>query len=106
MYIHIIVKPISCKKCRKNYVGSTVTTFKKKFNNHKSSMIRFGRGQRGIPGEHLYKHSFEDGHKRLENMVVKIIDRTNIYDPTSKEGFLVYKLNSFAPNGLNLKDCL
>ena len=39
-------------------------------------------------------------------MVYKIIDKTNIYDPTNKEGFWVYKLNSFVPNGLNLKDFL
>ena len=56
---------ISCKKCKKNYVGSTVTTFRKTFNDHKSSMIKFEKGQRGIPGEHLYKHFFEDGHKGL-----------------------------------------
>ena len=55
-------------------------------------MIRFGKGQRGITGEHLYKHFFEDGHKVLEKMVVKIIDKTNINDPTNREGFLVLQI--------------
>ena len=39
-------------------------------------------------------------------MVVKINDEMNIYDPTNKEGFWVYKLNSFVPRSLNLKDFL
>ena len=38
------------------YVGSTVTLFRMRFNNHKSSLMWYGRGQRGIPGEHLYAH--------------------------------------------------
>ena len=60
-------------------------------------MIRFGKGQKGIPGGNLYKHFFEDEHKGLEDMVVKMIDKTNIYDPTNREGFWAYKLNSFVP---------
>ena len=101
-----VIYLILCKKYRKNYAGSTDTTFSKRFDNHKRSMIRFGKGQRGIPREHLYKHFFEDGHKGLENMVVKMIDKMNIYDPTNREGFWAYKLNPFVPNGLNLKDFL
>ena len=96
----------SYKKCRKKYVGSTVTSFRKSLNNHKSSMIRFGKRQRGILEEHLYMHFFEDGHKELEGMMVKIIDKTNINDPKNREGFWAYKLNSFVPYGLNLKDFL
>ena len=42
-----VVYLIKCKKCLKLYVGSTITTFRTRFNNHKS-MKREG-GQRGIP---------------------------------------------------------
>ena len=38
---------ISCTKCRKNYVGSTITSFRKRFNNHKRSLVRYGKGQSG-----------------------------------------------------------
>ena len=86
---------ISSKKCRKNYVGSTVTSFRKRFNNHKSSMIRLGKGQRGIPGEHLYKHFLEHEHKGLEDMVVKSTDKMNVNDPTNRKGFWAYKLNMY-----------
>ena len=42
-----VVYLIICKKCKKIYVGSTVTCFRKRFNNHKCSLIRYGKGQRG-----------------------------------------------------------
>ena len=101
-----VVYLISCTKCRKNYVGSTITSFRKRFNNHKSSLVRYGKGQRGISGEHLYAHFYEEGHEGIENMIVKIIDKTNISEPTIKEGFWAYKLNSFIPNVLNIRDIL
>ena len=97
---------ISCTKCRKNYVGSTITSFRKRFNNHKSSLVRYGKGQRGIPGEHLCAHFYEEGHEGIENMDVRIIDKTNINEPATREGFWAYKLNSFVTNGLNIRDFL
>ena len=88
-----IVYLIKCKKCSKQYVGSTVTSFKMRFNNHKSSLMRYGRGQMGIPGEHLYAHFFEDGHRGLEDVIVMIIDKTDVSKPVEREGIWVYKLN-------------
>jgi hypothetical protein len=38
-------------------MGSTVTSFREQFNNHKSNME--------ITGEHLYLHFFTDGHNGL-----------------------------------------
>ena len=101
-----VVYLISCTKCIKNYVGSTITSFRKRFNNHKSSLVRYGKGQRGISGEHLYAHFYEEGHEGIENMAVKIIDKTNINEPTTREEFWAYKLNLFVPNGLNIRDFL
>ena len=43
-----VIYLISCAKCGKNCVGSTITAFRKRFNNHKSSMNRYGKGHRGI----------------------------------------------------------
>ena len=39
-----VIYLIYCRKCGKKYVGSTITSFRKRFNNHKSSMNRYGRG--------------------------------------------------------------
>ena len=99
-----VIYLLTCKRCSKIYVGSTVTSFRKRFNNHKSSLKRFGKGQRGIAGEHLYAHFYEEGHKGIENIQVKIIDRTDINDPKFREGFWTYKFDTFVPKGLNLRD--
>ena len=101
-----VVYLIKCKTCSKIYVGSTITSFRKRFNNHKSSANRFGNGARGIAGEHLYEHFFQSGHNGLEDIVVKIIDRADVNDPTRREGFWAYKLDSFVPKGLNIRDFL
>ena len=37
---------ITCITCAKIYVGSTITSFGKIFNNNKSSLNRFGKGVR------------------------------------------------------------
>ena len=47
---------ITCKKCGLQYVGNTVTSFRLRFNNHKSSMMRYGKEQRGMGGQKLYAH--------------------------------------------------
>ena len=63
-------------------------------------MIRFGKSQRGIPGEDLYEYFFADGHMGIEDMMVKIIDKRNVNHPTNRKGFLVCRLNSFVPSGV------
>ena len=68
--------------------------------------LDMGRDKVGISGEHLYAHFYEEGHEGIENTIVKMIDKTNINEPTAREGFGAYKLNSFVPNGLNVKDFL
>ena len=56
-----VVYLIKCKRCSRQYIGSTINTFMIRFNNHKSSLNRYGRGQRNIPGEHLYSHFLKMG---------------------------------------------
>jgi hypothetical protein len=60
-----VVYLITCGKCSKQYVGNTVTSFRLRFNNHKSSLNRFSMGRRGLCGQHLYEHFFEEGHSGL-----------------------------------------
>ena len=99
-----VVYLLSCKKCMKSYVGSTINTFRLRFNNHKSSLKRYGKGQHNIPGEHLYAHFFTEGHEGLSDITVNIIDRLDVKNPTEREGYWTYRLNTFVPNGLNLRD--
>ena len=67
-------------------------------------MKRYERGQRDIPGEHLYAHFFEKGHAGLADVEVMIVDRTNVNYPSEREGFYAYKLDTFIPRGLDIRD--
>ena len=79
-------------------------SFRKRLNNHKSSVTRYGKGQRGMAGEQLYAHFFEPGHNGINDMCIKINDKTDINEPTKREGFWAYKLNSFPLQELNQRD--
>ena len=73
---------IKCKQCCKLYVESTIISFRKRFNNRESRIKRYEMGRRGIPGEHFYSHFFGEGHKGLMDVMVMIIDETNVEEPT------------------------
>ena len=65
-----------CEKCSKQYVGSTITSFRKRFNNYKSSLVRYGK----VRGE--YRETicmsifFLKGNKGLDHVMVK----TDVFD--------------------------
>ena len=84
-------------------MGRTITEFKKRFNNHKSSMNRYGKGQRYLWRTFICTF-FEEGHLGLEDLEVQIIDVTDKKDTTKRESFWVEKINSFVPSGLNVRD--
>ena len=44
------------------------------------------------------------GQRGIEDILVTIIDKTNVNEATQREGFWAYKLNSFVPHGLNQRD--
>ena len=48
-----------------------------------------------MASEHFYPHFFEEGHRGIEDILVTIIDKTNVNEPTQREGFWAYKLNLF-----------
>ena len=99
-----VIYLVTCKKCSKQYVGNTVTSFRLRFNNHKSSINRFAKGQRGICGQHLYEHFFEAGHSGFNDFLVQVIDVTDVNKPTERESFWIEKLNTYVPLGLNLRE--
>ena len=99
-----VVYLITCKNCEKQYVGNTVTPFRKRFNNHKSSLNRFGKGQKEICGKHLYSHFYTEGHLGIKDLSVMIIDVTNVNNPTERESFWIEKLCTYIPTGLNVRE--
>ena len=79
-----VVYLITCKRCGKQHIGRTITECRKRFNNHNSSINRYGKRQRGTCREHLYAHFFE-GHLGLEDLEVQVIDVTDKRDHTKRE---------------------
>ena len=60
-------------------------SFRQRFNNYKSSVTLYDKGQREIPGEHLYSHFFSEGHEGVNDMTLIIIDKTNVMEPTRRK---------------------
>jgi hypothetical protein len=76
------------------YVGCTITSFRLSFNNHKSSLNRYGQGIRNINGQHLYEHFFGEGHWDLSAFRVQIIDITHQYYQPYGKGKLLDRENN------------
>ena len=99
---------LSCKVCHAQYVGSTTTKFRLRFNNHKArfrahSRLSFeGRNKDDL----LYRHFFGPGHHGLEDVSIQLIDRVSGEESAlrDKEGQWAYRLNCIQPQGLNISD--
>ena len=88
--------------CGKQYVGSTFTLFRVRFDNYKSSSRKFSCGISVTQAE-LYQHFTEANHNGfLEDVSFQIID-TVFGDSRLREGFWQFKLHSFVPEGLNVR---
>ena len=98
----MVVYLFTCRICSKQYVGSTITAFRTRLNNHRSSLSRCGPGKRGICGQYLYSYFYSEGHTWVEDIQIQIIDVSDVSQQTVKEeGFWIDKLNCYAPRELN-----
>ena len=43
-----VIYLLTCKRCRKQYVGYTITKFRSRFNQYKSHIKLYGEGKRGL----------------------------------------------------------
>ena len=97
-----VVYLLGCKVCGKQYVGSTFTSFRARFNNYKSSSRKFSSGVAVTQAE-LFRHFTEANHHGfLEDVSFQIIDRV-FGVSRHKEGFWQFRLQSFIPEGLNVR---
>ena len=78
---------VTCKKCGWQYVGNTVTSFRLRFNNHKSSMMRYCKEKRGMGGQKLYAHFYTEGHEGLMDLEIQVIDVTDVSRPMNGKVF-------------------
>ena len=87
-----VIYLLTCKICEKQYVGSTVTTFRSRFNQYKSNTD--WKGQRGFIQEPLIEHFFSKVH---------IIDYCDPNNPERREDFWIDHLDTIYSRGLNTR---
>ena len=101
----MLVYLIQCKTCKLQYVGSTTTAFRLRFNNYKSHNKKFNLKQSGVPQESFHAHFNTIGHNGKEDWEVTLIDQAQtLASVRRKECFWQYKLDTFIPNGLNERE--
>ena len=97
-----VVYLLGCKVCGKQYVGSTFTSFRVRFNNYKSASRRYSKGE-VVTQADFFRHFTEANHHGfMEDVSFQIIDRV-FGESRHREGFWQFKLGSFAPEGLNVR---
>ena len=112
-YLHcnskFVVYKLRCKCCNKQYIGSTITKFRERFNNYKSQFRKYlRRRQSGVsdPGKDisqagLFEHFLLDGHNGMDDWSFQIIDQSDSLIRLRERESFWQRLNSFIPHGLN-----
>ena len=97
-----VVYLLECTVCDVQYVGSTCTPFRLRFNDYKACSRKFNLGA-SVPQVEFFRHFTEEGHHVfLKDISVKVIDRLTGGN-RMREIFWQYRLDCFAPKGLNTR---
>ena len=102
-----VVYLLSCKLCGVQYVGSTTTRFRLRFNNHKSRIRAHARLSVNDKSKDdlIYQHFHGPAHSGINDLHIQLIDRVNDEkDLLDREGQWAYRLKSVKPHGLNESD--
>ena len=95
---------LTCKTCKKQYVGKTCDSFRFRWNNYKDNNRKFLRGQSCMQ-QHIYEHFSSEGHcSFLDEVSITFIDKTDPKDPNKREHYWRHTLKTMAPDGLNIED--
>ena len=99
-----IVYVLTCKQCNRQYVGSTVTKFRIRFNNHKSRIRNFVKTA-DDDSFRLYEH-FNAHSSTLDSCLsVQFLEQSNNEESLrTAETQWIWKLKSVFPRGLNVND--
>ena len=84
------------------YVGSTFTPFRTRFNNYKSCSRRFDKGELVNQADFFWHFSEVGHHGFLKDVTFQVVDKL-FGDSRVKGGFWQFKLDTFAPKGLNVR---
>ena len=95
---------LTCKMCKKQYVGSTITKFKSRFNYCKSNVKLYGKGQRCFIQEPLTEHFFSNNHHGFHNDIkVHAFDYCDLNHPECGENIWICHQDTTFPGGLNTR---
>ena len=86
----------TCRTCGKQYTGKTADRFRYSGNNYKMEARKAEKGDmENVKQKFLQSHFLQDDHKGfLEDVEVRLIDKTQGSDPT---------LKTLYPDGLNIE---
>ena len=102
-----VIYLLSCSKCSKQYVGSTITKFRTRFNNHKSRLSahkRLSASNKALD-DLVYKHFNQRDHKGVDDLRVQLIDKcASELALREREAQWAYRLKTISPLGLNSDD--
>ena len=102
---NLVVYWIECKSCSKQYVGSTITPFRSRFNNYKSGARKVSQAypkKCNVYREQFHRHFNYEGHNGIEDWKITIIDRVeNVLELRRRENYWQHRLDTFIPNRLN-----
>ncbi len=108
-----VVYKIRCRTCGLQYVGSTITKFRERFNNYKAQFKKYAKRKaegHPNPGENIsqadfFEHFRSLDHHGLEDWSFQLIDQSeNLERVRERESFWQHKLDTFFPNGLNVRE--
>ena len=99
-----VVYLVQCETCRIQYVGSTSTKFRLRFNNYRSCFRKHNSNE-VVPQLSFHAHFNQEGHNGINDWLFTFIDQArDVNALRRKECFWQHKLNTFCPNGLNERD--
>ena len=108
-----VVYLLECKTCGIQNVGSTWPVFRFRANNYRKDQKNYvkrkngdtlGRGPK-VPQAALHAHFAQDNHNGFADFSFKLIDHAQSEeDLRQREAFWQYRLATFVPQGLNIRD--
>ena len=94
---------LTCKVCKKQYVGQTTDKFRLRWNNYKTCQKK-AMSNRAHTQAFFHSHFLSEKHHGLINDCnIVIIDKTNRAEPTIREMYWINRLQAIHPSGLNIE---
>ena len=82
---------LTCKICRKQYLGQAVDNFRSRWNSYKSNRRKYVVSEPCMQ-EHIFEHFNSKGHSGFfENVSITFIDKTDSQSP-EKEKIIGYTI--------------